>query len=179
MNRIAVSDLDPKAVDWMQRAIDEHLRRNGQMRALVLRMLAPEEAPWEPEGNGWSTRVVRAQSRRRGEPTGEDLAAALLESPGEPIPPVLLDYAARVCKGQPRKTGPKARTRTTWEDIEIIVYYQRALRAAVKAHEADDSPSTRAVCTRAKTRTAKTFGLSVRTIEGIVAPRPLSKSSPK
>lgn len=179
--RTAIADLNPKAKDWMQRAIDEHARRNGRIRELVLRMLAtrtPEA--WTPEANGiWQSRAIRAELARRSEPTLDDLAAALLEAPGEPIPPALLDYTAKVLRGQPRKTGPKRPARTTWQDIAINAYYQRALHAAREAHDADDSPATRDVKRRAAQQAAKAFGLSVRTIESIVAPRPLLKSSQK
>jgi hypothetical protein len=181
VTRTAIADLNPKAKDWMQRAIDEHARRNGRIRELVLRMLAtrtPEA--WTPEANGvWQSRAIRAEPASWNEPTLDDVAAALLEAPGDPIPPALLDCAAKVLRGQPRKTGPKEPARTTWQDIAIQVNYQRALRAAREEHEAHDSPATRDVKRRAAQQTARAFGLGVRTIETIVAPRSLLKSSPK
>lgn len=178
--RTLISDLNPKAQDWMQRAIDEHSRRHGRIRELVLRMLAaqiPEE--WQPEANGvFQSRAVRIP-RRQTEPTRDDLAAALLEAPGEPIPPALLDYAAKVIREESCKPGPKTPRRSTWEDVAIIAYYQRALQHFCDAHEADGTPATRNVKTRAKAATAKAFDLKPRTIENLIAPRPLLKPPPK
>jgi hypothetical protein len=162
----------------MRRVLDEDLRRQGRFRDLVRRMLAPEDATWQPEANGvWQTRVVRR--RRRTEPTRADLIAAVDESPA-PLPAPIFDYImTRYLKAQPRKTGPQQPTRSTWEDLDIIAHYQRALRKARKAHKRDGSPLTRAVKTRAKELTANAFSLSPRTIESIVAPRHLLKPPPK
>ena len=88
VTRSAIGDLNPKAKDWMQRAIDEHARRNGRVRELVLRMATRTPEAWTPEANAiWQSRAIRAEPRSRSEPTLDDLAAALLEAPGEPIPP--------------------------------------------------------------------------------------------
>jgi len=177
--RTATSDLDPKAVAWMQRATDEDLRHRGRFRDLVLRMLARDEEA-QPEANGvWQTRVIcRSPSTRPPEPTLDELAAAMCEPPGAPFPPVLVDYVARVLRGRPRKTGPHTPRRSTWDDLEIIIHYQQELRMAQAEHKADDSPATRKVKTHATARTAKKYHLSPATIGRILAPRPLPRTTP-
>lgn len=178
--RTAIGDLNPKAKDWMRRAIDEHARRNGRIRELVLRMLAtrtPEA--WTPENNGvWQSRAIRAMPARWTEPTREDLAAALLEAPGEPIPPALLDYVIKsyILETKPLKTGRKTPPRSTEQDVEIIAFYQRQQHKADRRKKAG---VTSKPATRAKARTAKKFGISIRTLESIVSPLPLLKSTPK
>ncbi len=146
------------------------------MRALVLRLLAPAKETTEEANGVWTTTVVR--QRRRRDPTLDDLAAALLDSPGEPIPPVLLDYLIKtfVLATRPQKTGRKTRTRTIAADIELIVFYQLRLLVHRDQHEADGTADTRDVTRRAVQDTAAAFDLSPRTIASIVKPRPLSRA---
>lgn len=137
----------------------------------------------EPENQAdcvWQTRVIRVRPARRTEPTRADLIAAVDEESPNPLPAPIFDYIiTRYLKAQPRKTGPQQPARETREDVAINSYYQWALHDAKEAHKADGSPATRDVKTRAKERTAKAFGLRPRTIERIVAPPPLLKSSPR
>jgi hypothetical protein len=151
-----IGDLDPKAVSRLQQGADEALRRDGRLRELVLRMLA-----------------------RGDEPARDDLAAAVEEAPGAPVPKEVAAYAARVIRARlPLKPGRKAPPRATWEEIVIKAHFQRALQQATKAHEEDDSPRTGAVKARALKATATAFKISTRTIERIIAPRRWLKRTP-
>jgi hypothetical protein len=167
--RTRIDDLALEAKDWIERAADEHLRRHGRFRDLVLRMLAPDDEV-QPEVNGvWETRVIRTK-RRVTEPSCEDIIAAYEES-SDPLPAPIVAYIVKhFVKGLPRKTGPKLRVRSTWDDVMIIAFYQHQLhKAKLRVIE---KPAT-----RAKERTAKKFHLSVRALETLIAERPLLKSS--
>jgi hypothetical protein len=100
VTRLAIGDLDPQVKDWMQRALDDGLRRDGRFRALVLRTLAPEEEV-QPEANGvWQTRIVRRRRRHSQpdtEPTYADLDAAWREST-DPLPVTIRDYILRAAQ---------------------------------------------------------------------------------
>jgi hypothetical protein len=146
-----VANLHPKDRDWLIRATDENLRRQGRIRDLVVRMLT-----------------------RGKEPTLDDLASAIQEAPDAPIPMVLVDCVARVLRGLPRRPGPKKPKRTTSADLAICAYYHYELERAQQAHEAD-SPYARAVADAAKKATATAFGISKRTIERVLALRPSSR----
>ena len=145
------ADLDSKDQQWLIRATDENLRRQGRIRDLVVRMLT-----------------------RGTEPTLDDLASAIQEAPDAPIPKVLVDCVARVLRGLPRRPGPKKPKRTTSADLAICAYYHYELERAQQAHEAD-SPYARAVADAAKKATATAFGISKRTIERVLALRPSSR----
>jgi hypothetical protein len=158
--RTPITNFDPKTTAWTQRASDEYLRRHGRIRDLVLRMLATTEETTD-EGNGWTTRVTRTRSRD--EPSREDVAAAL----GERIPCVLLDYVRRafVLETRPRKTGRKTHTRSTWDDVMIIAFYEHQLQ---KANARQRSGLTASPATRAAQRTASKFGISKSTVEHLL-----------
>lgn len=160
--------LHPNTAHFMERASDESLRRQGRFRDLVLRLLAPDEE-LRAEANGiWETRVVR--TRRRREPTREELVAAYEESPA-PLPAPIVDYIVQhYVKQLPLKTGPKTTTRTTYQDVTIIAFYQHQLR---KARLRQAAGVTASPVARAKARTAQKFGISISTLNGILAPRAL------
>lgn len=148
--RIAVADLHPRAIEWLTRALEERLRRQGKFRELCLRMVA-----------------------RGDDPADEDLAAAL-EDP-QPPPRELLDYVASLLRGQWRKPGRKP-PRTTAEDLYIQSYYHlkvEELRAHFERQRQKRAPIKR----RAAAETAAHFGISPRTVERIVSPLPLTKTS--
>ena len=89
------ADFHPKDRAWLIRARDEKLRQQGRIQDLVVGMLGRGE-----------------------EPTFDDLAAAVGETPDAPIPRVLVDYVAKVLRGERRRRpGPKKPTRTTWSDL--------------------------------------------------------------
>lgn len=146
-----VADLHPRTIDWLGRALDEKLRLAGRMRELCIRMIA-----------------------RGDHPTDDDLAAAFEESPGEPVPRELHDYCLALEAGQVRrKSGPKA-ARTTAADILIKTAYLIAVKD-LRAHYARRRQKQAPVKRRAAEEVAERFGLSVRTVERIVAPRPWTK----
>ena len=156
----AIGGLDPKTLEWLQCASDEHLRRHGRFRALVLRKLAPSDETTD-EGNGFVTRVVRTKGRQ---PSREDLIAAYDESP-DPLPPPIVDYIVRhYVKGMPLKTGSKT-PKTTEETVWIIAFYRHQLR---KAESRAAAGLTSTPATRAKKRTAAKFGISVSTLEHLL-----------
>lgn len=174
--RTLIGDLNPKALPALRQSLDERMRREGRCRELVLSTLQPDDGEWQPEANGvWQTRIIRRPVKRR-EPTRADLAGALRESPGQPIPPVLIEYiiTSFILETGPRKPGPKQPKRSTMLDVEIIAFYQHQLHKA-KVRKRSDVIS--APATRAKKRTAKKFGCSVRTIESIIKSRPPLSSS--
>ena len=142
-----LTDFHPKDRAWLMRVTDEKLRQHGHIQDLVVRML-----------------------ERREEPTLDDLAAAIQETPDAPIPKVLLDCVARVLRGQPRRPGPKEPKRTTRADLAIRAFYQYELEQARHAHEVDNRRSG-AVADVAKRATAKAFGIGQRTVERVVALR--------
>jgi hypothetical protein len=166
MKRTPTADLDPRASEWIQRASDEALRRQGRYRALVLHQLAPAEETTD-EGNGWQTRVVR--TRERIEPSREDLIAAYDESL-EPLPSPIVDHVfTHYVKGLPRKRGPNApRAYSTWDEVLIVAYYQHQL---TKAKLRAAAGLTSAPADRAKKRTARHFGISVSTLEKMLTTR--------
>jgi len=146
-----VADLHPRAVEWLTRALDEKQRKSGNMRKLVLGILARGE-----------------------DPTDEDLAAALEEAPHEPLPQELSGYLAGVLRHRVwRKSGRKAPPRTTAEDLFIQSYYHLAVEELQErfAHQ-----KRAAIRRMAKEKTADSLGLSVRTVERVVRPRPWNKS---
>ena len=79
----------------------------------------------------------------------------------------LLDYIVKtfILETQPRKTGPNVSTRSTWNDVAIIAFYEHQLDKANKRKKAGvtDVPAS-----RAKAQTARKFGVSVRTIESLL-----------
>jgi hypothetical protein len=176
--RTPVGDLRIETKDWIQRQRVEQLREEGRYRELVLWQLGQPEAS-DPEANGiFETRAVRM--RPRAEPSQADLIAACNESTA-PVPQPIIDC---ILKTQPRKRGPKGPMRSgddhvTKFDGQVLEFYARTYLEALAANEANERPETRAVKTRAKQRTAKKFGISARTVEGIVAARRLLKSPPK
>jgi hypothetical protein len=155
--RTALTNVDPTTTDWIRRASDESLRCEGRYRELVLRMIAPTHEATD-EGNGWTTRVVRAKEQEH--PSRRDLEAAYDESL-DPLPPPIVAYIFRYYIGDmPLKTGSKA-ARSTWHDLLILTFYRHQLHKAKSRLIA--SPAT-----RAKQRTAAKFGISVRTLEAIL-----------
>jgi hypothetical protein len=146
--------LDVPATDraWMIRVTDEQLRRQGQIQELAVRTLARDK-----------------------ELSLSDLATAIQETPDAPIPFVLVAYVAKVLRSQPRRPGPKERTRTTWEDLAIQAYDQYELNRARQAYEAN-SRRPRALADVAKRTTAAAFGISKRTVERVLALRPKASS---
>lgn len=150
---IAVADLHPRMVEWMSRAQDERLRDQGRLAELCLRMIDRGDAP-----------------------SREDLAAAL-EAP-EPPPPELLAYVAGTLRGKWRKSGPKNPPRTTFEDLSVQACYWFVVRK-LERHFARNRQKGAPVKRRAAEEVAAAFGLSVRTVQRIVAPRPLTKDRPK
>jgi hypothetical protein len=123
------------------------------MRELVLRMLARGEGPTE-----------------------EDLAAALEESPDEPLPPELHAYLVEKLRRRvQRKPGRKAPPRTTEDDLFIQSLYQLAVEE-FQARFARQRQKRAPVKRRAAEQVAAELGLSVRTVERIVAPRPWTKT---
>lgn len=176
-----ITDLHPNKKERIQRARLETLREQGHYRELVLWLLGcPEE--WQPEANGvFQSRAVRAPLTRRIEPTPEDLAGALREESADPLPAPIRDYIITryLLQTTPRKTGPQRATRSTGDDDRVFSFYVHALIHALDAHEADDSPETRDVKTRAKDRTGKKFSIGPRTIDGIIAARRWLKTPPK
>jgi hypothetical protein len=94
------------------------------------------------------------------EPTPKDLARALREAPGEPIPRALLDYVITrfVLQTVPRKQGRKTATPAA---IAIIAFYRHQLHKARQRMDAEPA-------TRAKKFTAKKFGISVSTLEHLM-----------
>jgi hypothetical protein len=145
--RTLLTGLHPKDRAWLIRATAETLRRQGRIQALVVRMLERHE-----------------------EPTLDDLAAAIQETPDAPIPRMLVDCVAKVLRGQPRRPGPKDPKRTTWADLAIRAYYQYEMEQARHAHDVDNRKS-RAFAEVAKRATAKAFGIGERTVERVVALR--------
>lgn len=145
-----VTDLHPKDRAWLIRAAAERLRRQGRIRDLVVGMLTRGE-----------------------EPTLDDLASAIQEIPDAPIPRVLVDYVAKVLRGQPRRPGPKKPKRTTSGDLAIRAYYQSELERAQCAREVEDRHA-RGAANVAKRATATAFGISKRTVERVLALRPSS-----
>jgi len=150
--------LDPRAWDWIVRAQEDRCREMGRIRELVTRQLA-----------------------RRAEPTRQDLADALKESPGAPIPQPLIDYAAELIRDNlPRKPGRKSPPRSTWTNLMIRGYYvsqlERARRNHARQKDRDERARLRPVKQLAAERTAQAFGLSLRTVERIVLPRTLLRS---
>jgi hypothetical protein len=149
--RTAVADLHPRTVQWLTRALDEKLRAKGHLRELCLRLLA-----------------------RGDDPTNDDLAAALEESPDEPLPRELLEYLVAVLRGRvQRKSGPKAPARSTEEDILIHHFYHflieeftRNKRRCPYEHRRPHRAAAEYISK------ALGPGYSVRTIQRIVAPRP-------
>ena len=138
--RTLISDLLPQAKAWMQRALDEHLRRHGRYRDLVLRLLA-----------------------RRTEPTTDDLVRAWRESP---LPQPIVDYIVQHYVHElPRKTGPKRPTRSTFDDVLIVAFYRHQLQ---KATARQRSGLTTTPATRAKRRTAAKFAISRSTLEHLL-----------
>jgi len=150
--RTMLVDIPTEDLSWMIRGTDEQLRRQGQIQTLVVRTLT-----------------------RGKEVSLSDLAAAIQETPGAPVPSVLLDYVAKVLRSQPRRPGPKERTRTTWEDLAIQAYYQYELGRARQAYEAN-SRRPRALADVAKRKTAAAFGISKRTVERVLALGPKASS---
>jgi hypothetical protein len=149
--RTAVADLDPRAVEWIDRALDEKLRAQGRMSELCMRIIA-----------------------RKGDPAHEDLAAAL-ESSEAPPPELLLQYVAKILRGEWRKPGRKAPPRTTDEDLFVQSLYWlkvEELQARFERKRQKRAPVKR----RAAEEVAAELGLSVRTVERIVAPRPWTKT---
>lgn len=146
-----VADLHPRAIEWLGRALDEKLRLAGGMRELCIRMIA-----------------------RGDHPTDDDLAAAFGESPGEPVPRELQDYCQALQAGEVRrKTGPKA-ARTTAADLLIKSTYLIALKV-LRARFARNRQKQAPVKRRAAEEVGERFGISVRTVQRIVAPRPWTK----
>jgi hypothetical protein len=141
--RTLVSDLHPKARNWLIRATEDMLREQGQVLEVVLRML------------------------KRGEhPTYTDLHAAAIQV-GESVPPVLKDHVFEIFR-QPQRPGPKRPRRTIWEDLAIQARYQHELNHARQAHEAN-SRQPRNVKDVAAKATAQAFTISKRTVERVVA----------
>jgi hypothetical protein len=103
--------------------------------------------------------------------------AAALEAP-EPPPPKLLAYVAGTLRGKWRKSGPKNPPRTTFEDLYVQACYWSAVRELEK-HFARNRQKRAPVKRRAAEEVAAAVGLSVRTVQRIVAPRPLTKDRPK
>ncbi len=166
VKRSPVGDLPEATAGWLQRASDESLRRRGQYRALVIRMLSAEDHEWQPETNGiFQTRALRRRRTGRVEPTPLEIAAALRESPNEPIPPILINHVIRtyVLETAPRKTGPKRPPRTTGKEQAICAFYLHQLQKAKLREDAGRATA------RAKSFTAKKFRVSIRTIETIIA----------
>lgn len=146
--QVAVSDLHPRAVDWITRALDERLRADKHFRELCARIIA-----------------------RGGDPDATDLAAALEE--GE-VSEELRSYLAGRLKGIYQKPGRKAPPRTTDDDLFVRSLYDVLVdRLTTKARrERQRRPAIR---TQAKREVAELLGLSVRTVERIVRPIPLTK----
>src|SRR5258706_10691292 len=105
--RTMLADFHPKDQAWLIRATDENLRQRGHIQELVVRMLA-----------------------RREEPTPDELAAAIQETPDAPIPRMLADRVAKVLRGQPRRPGPKQPKRSTGADLAIRAYYLYEVESA-------------------------------------------------
>ena len=162
--RTPLSDLGP-AKDWIERASYEDLRRRGCFRELILRLLAPAEETTIEASGVWETRVVR--TRKRIEPTREDIMAAFHESP-DPLPTPILDYVMTHYvspQALPLKTGRKTPTRSTWDTVLIIAFYQHQLQ---KARRRKQAGVTADPGTRAKERTAKKFHVSLSTLEHLL-----------
>lgn len=173
------NDLRHETRDRITRARLEYLRAQGRYRDLVLWQLGQPES-WQPEDTNtvYQSRVVRMQPRA--EPSQADLKAACDES-ADPIPQPIIDY---ILKQHPRKRGPKAPTRSGDDhvlkfDDQVLEFYARAYLAALDAQQADLGPDTRAVKRRTAQRTAKKFGVSIRTIHTILASRQILKSTSK
>jgi hypothetical protein len=179
--RTPVGDIEPQTRDRDQRERIESWRRQGRYRDLVLWMLGCEEA-WQPEANGvWQTRAVRprpvtASTGEAIEPTRADLVGALRETSIDPLPAPIREYiiSRYLLQTKPLKTG-SPRPRPAADDDRVIDFYARAYLVALDAYEADESPATRAVKTRAKDATANHFTISTRTIDDILNSRRLLK----
>jgi hypothetical protein len=142
--RTLMTDVPQKDMAWLIRATDESLRRQGQVRELVIRML-----------------------ERGDQPSVSDLVSALKHK--EPPTREIIDYVVQVLT-QPQRPGPKGPSRTTWQDLAIQAFYDYELDQARRAHEAN-SRKPRAVANVAKLATAKAFNISKRTVERALSVR--------
>jgi hypothetical protein len=138
-----LGDVDPSALAYLSRAAEDRLRAQGRIRELVLHVLA-----------------------RGAEPSLPDVEAALREAQGEPVPAEVLDYACQVLRGLPRRPGRRGPTLTTFGELVVRAFHQRAL---ANAQDAEVNVLRRAGA--ADRKTATKFNLSARTVQRIVRPR--------
>jgi hypothetical protein len=110
-------------------------------------------------------RAVGALIRAGKHPHRDDIAAALAEIPGEPVPQTLVDYVCRVyvTEKRLRATGRRPRAHASAREVLIPLYY-RLLCA-----ELQESEQTKEVRGHAIKATAREHGVSVSTVKRLIA----------
>lgn len=109
-------------------------------------------------------KVVIATIERGDDPAREDLAAALEDIPGEPIPRVLIDYVRRAyVLGTPRRTGPVAGRNTKVRDNLVRSFYRMVERELRQSEQSNE------VKRLAVHQTAVVHRISTRTVQRIIS----------